>query len=320
MSRRALGPATLAVVQAMAGALQPQDRALLVACSGGPDSLALAAGVVHVARSTGLPYAAVVVDHGLQAGSAEVAGAARAALTGLGLADVVVARVEVAADGPGPEAAAREARFAVLEAERARLGATLLLGHTRDDQAESVLLGLARGSGARSLAGMRVRGDGRLRPLLDLPRATTRACCAELGLRPWTDPHNADPAYARVRVRDRVLPVLESELGPGVAAALVRTADLLRADADLLDTWAQQARAGVLEPDGSLGCAALAVLPGPLRTRVLLGWARGLGAHDVTATHVAAVDALVTGWHGQGPVDLPGLRVRRTDGRLSGPA
>ncbi len=318
MAVRALGPATLAVVRAVTAAVVPQDRALLVACSGGTDSLALAAGVAHVATRADLPHAAVVVDHGLQEGSAGVAGRAYDALVGLGYADVATVRVDVVAQGSGPEAAAREARYAALHRAADAREATLLLGHTRDDQAETVLLGLARGSGARSLAGMAVRDHGRLRPLLALPRSATLACCAELGLEPWTDPHNADPAYARVRVRTRVLPVLEAELGPGVAAALARSADLLRADADLLDALASEAAAVVERADG-LDCAALAALPVALRRRVLLTWLRGLGARDVAVAHVSAVEALVTGWHGQGPVDLPGLRVARAAGRLRGP-
>jgi tRNA(Ile)-lysidine synthase len=303
------------VVQAVAAALEPSDRSLLVACSGGPDSLALAAGVALVAREAGLPYAAVVVDHGLQEGSAGVAEAARRALVELGYPDVAVVPVEVVPDGSGPEAAARTARHRALDSERAARGATLLLGHTRDDQAETVLLGLARGSGVRSLAGMAVRGDARLRPLLGLPRSTTLACCIELGLRPWTDPHNADPAYARVRVRARALPALEAELGPGVAAALARSAALLRADADLLDALAAEATSTVVR-DGAPGCAALAALPDALRTRVLRAWLHERGAHDLTADHLAAVDALVTRWHGQGPAHLPGVRVSRTDGVL----
>lgn len=318
MARRALGPATLAVVSAVDAALVPDDHGLLVACSGGADSLALAAATAHVARRSGRAYAAVVVDHGLQEGSAEVAAQAARALDGLGFGDVVVVRVAVAEHGPGPEAAARDARYAALRTEAAARDATLLLGHTRDDQAESVLLGLARGSGARSLSGMAVRADGLVRPLLGLSRATTRACCGELGLAPWDDPHNADPAYARVRARTRVLPVLEAELGPGVAEALARSAELLRADADLLDVLAGQARERVGR-DGGLDCEELAGLPTALRTRVLLAWLRDLGAHDLTARHVAAVDALVTGWRGQGPVDVPGVRVAREDGLLRGP-
>ena len=316
MSRRNLGPATLAVTQAVAAALGPSDTSLLVACSGGPDSLALAAGAAHVAAGAGLAYAAVVVDHGLQAGSAGTAAAAAAALVRLGYADVEVVRVEVVPDGSGPEGAARTARHRALRTAAEERAATLLLGHTRDDQAESVLLGLARGSGARSLAGMAVRDAGRVRPLLGLPRATTHACCAELGLEPWSDPHNADPAYARVRVRDRVLPALEAELGPGVAAALARSADLLRADADLLDALAAEARPGAVR-DGGLDCARLAALPLALRTRVLRDWLRTVGGHDLTADHLGAVDALVTAWRGQGPAHLPGVRVARRAGVLT---
>ena len=319
MARRALGPATLAVAQAVESALVPADTALLVACSGGADSLALAAGTAHVARRSGRAYAAVVVDHGLQEGSAEAARAATRVLDGLGFVDAAVVGTEVARRGAGPEAAAREARYAVLRREAAARGATLLLGHTRDDQAESVLLGLARGSGARSLSGMAVRADGLVRPLLGLPRATTEACCAELGLTPWQDPHNADPAYARVRARTQVLPVLEAELGPGVDEALARTADLLRADADLLDQLAATAARDVATGEGGLDCVRLAALPDALRTRVELAWLRDLGAHDLTARHVTSVDALVTDWRGQGAVDLPGVRVVRADGELRGP-
>ena len=318
MARRALAPATLAVVQAVEAALDPGDAVLLVACSGGADSLALAAGTAHVARRSGRAYAAVVVDHGLQEGSAEVAQEAAQALDGLGFADVAVVRVEVVPDGAGPEAAARTARYGALRREATARRATLLLGHTRDDQAESVLLGLARGSGARSSSGMAGRSDDLVRPLLGLPRTTTEACCAELGLRPWHDPQNDDPAYARVRARTRVLPVLEAELGPGVVEALARSADLLRADADLLDTLADEARERVGRGD-ALDCAPLAALPDALRTRVLLAWLRDLGAHDLTARHVAAVDALVVDWRGQGPLDLPGVRVGRRDGVLRGP-
>jgi tRNA(Ile)-lysidine synthase len=318
VARRALGPASLAVVQAVTAALGPDDRALAVACSGGADSLALAAGAAHVAQRSRRACAAVVVDHGLQEGSAAVVAGAAHVLDGLGYTDVSVVRVEVAPAGSGPEAAARDARYAALRREAAARGATLLLGHTRDDQAESVLLGLARGSGARSLSGMAPRVDGLVRPLLSLPRTTTHACCAELGLTPWDDPQNDDHAYTRVRVRARVLPVLEAELGPGVAEALARSADLFRSDADLLDVLAEEARAGV-EHDGALDCAGVAALPAALRTRVLLSWLRGLGAHDLTGRHVAAVDALVTAWRGQGPVDVPGVRVSRTDGELRGP-
>jgi len=305
---------------------------VLVACSGGPDSVALAAAAAHVASrlGTALRAGAVVVDHGLQAGSAEVAARAADACRGLGLDPVEVVRVAVVADGTGPEAAARTARYAALDAVAARHGAAaVLLGHTRDDQAEQVLLGLARGSGARSLAGMAaVRGRYR-RPLLGLPRAAVRSCVDVLVLDAHDDPANADPATARARVRHRVLPVLEAELGPGVAAALARTADLLREDADALDAAASalvdsrkddRAGAGAGAAAERLDVRDLASTPDAVRRRVLRRAlvAAGCPAGGLTRAHVLAVDALVTAWRGQGPVSLPGgVEARRTSGMLA---
>lgn len=295
----------------------PAGRLVVVGCSGGADSLALAAATAFTAPRAGLVARAVVVDHGLQPGSAEVAAGAATTCRSLGLAADVV-RVQVSPDGEGTEAAARAARLAALE-ERAA-GGVVLLGHTRDDQAEQVLLGLARGAGSRSLAGMpRRRGPFR-RPLLGLPRATTERACRALGLHWWADPANADPAYTRSRVRHRVLPVLEAELGPGVAEALVRSAEALRADADALDDLAARAAADVRTGDGDLDAASLAALPAAVRTRVLRTWLLDLGAPagSLTREHVLAVDALVTGWRGQGPLHLPGrVVVRRTCGRLT---
>ncbi len=320
MARRALGPASLAVVQAVQDALQPSDRTLLVACSGGADSLALAFAVRHVAERSAIPYAAVVVDHGLQQRSAGVAAQAAAALAGLGYGDVRVvdAAVDLAA-GRGPEAAAREARYRALDVEPPPAGgatgsggSTVLLGHTRDDQAETVLLGLVRGSGTRSLAGMAPRTGHLLRPLLGLSRTVTEAACAELGLRPWQDPHNADPRFARVRARRTVLPTLEQQLGPGVAEALARTAELARDDADLLDALTAEADPG----RDDLDCALLLGLARPLRRRLIRRWLLRHGAAEVTFEHVLAVEPLVTAWRGQGPILVPGRSVVRRDGSL----
>ena len=317
MARRALGPATLTLVQAVEATLVAEDHCLLVACSGGPDSLALAQAVVHVGRRRGLPIAAAVVDHGLQAGSAEQAAATAATLSTLGFADVTVRTVTVAATGAGPEADARTARYRVLDEVAAPRHATVLLGHTRDDQAETVLLGLARGSGTRSLAGMAIRsgpGGRRLRPLLAVARDVTEQACRENDLVPWRDPHNDDPSFARVRVRRTVLPTLETELGPGVTEALARTAALARDDADLLDVLAAEADPGTAR----LECALLDGLPAAIRRRVIGRWLRlehGLG--DLSAAHLYAVDALLTDWHGQAGVDLPGgVRMRRVGGAL----
>jgi len=301
-------------VRAALADLEP-GALVLVGLSGGADSLALCGAVAFVAPRAGLSWGAVVVDHGLQADSAAVAGRAADQARDLGSALVEVATVGV--DGPGgPEAAARDARRLALRDAAERAGAAaVLLAHTLDDQAETVLLGLARGSGARSLAGMRPVDGLWRRPFLGIEARTTRAVCAELGLDCWDDPHNADPFFTRVRIRMHVLPHLESQLGPGVAAALARTADLLRDDADLLDLQADRLAEDAATGDGSLDVRVLAAAPAALRTRVLRTAAirAGCPPTDLTAAHVRAVDALVTAWRGQQRVDLPGgvIAVRR---------
>jgi tRNA(Ile)-lysidine synthase len=313
MGRRVLGPAMLALTHAVEDALTADDRALLVACSGGVDSLALAAAAHVVAGRRRLPIAAVIIDHDLQPDSTGVAARAAATLTKFGYADVRVVAVEARPRaGEGPEAAARDARYRALREEASTSHATVLVGHTRDDQAETVLLGLARGSGTRSLAGMASRAGTLLRPLLGLARTTTADACAELGLIPWEDPHNTDLGYARARVRNRVLPVLEAELGPGVVAALARTAELARDDADLLDQLTAQADAGHDELD----CLELLDLPRALRRRLIRRWLHRHGAADLGFSHVLSVESLVVGWHGQRAVSLPDLVVRRHAGRL----
>jgi tRNA(Ile)-lysidine synthase len=243
----------------------PADSLVLVACSGGPDSVALAAA----ARAERSRAGAVVVDHGLRAGSREEAAATASWLVSAGLDPVAVETVEVGSVD-GPEASARRARYAALDAAAARLGAAaVLLGHTRDDQAETVLLGLARGSGVRSLAGMPASRGIYRRPLLATPRSVVRA--AVPGSAPVVDdPHNVDDRFARARVRHTVLPVLERELGPGIAEALARTADLARADADLLDALAQETYA--VDPDGALPVERLTGLPGALLSRQVRTW------------------------------------------------
>jgi tRNA(Ile)-lysidine synthase len=263
----------------------------------------------------------ITVDHGLQPGSARRAQAVAAVLAGLGLDPVENIPVTVPA-GPGhggPEAAAREARYQALAGAARRTGAVaVLLAHSLDDQAETVLLGLARGSGARSLAGMPARHGLYRRPLLAASRATLRAACEALGLRHWEDPHNSDASYARARVRHQALPALEAALGPGVAAALARTAGQLRADADALDelaaAHAEQARDG-----GGWRAGPLAALPAAIRARVLRQAAAEAGCPPgaLSARHIQALDELITGWHGQRWTDLPGgVRGRRHCGKL----
>ncbi len=314
-------PAVAAVRLAVRRALAdlPASSGVLVACSGGADSLALADAATVEAPRLGLRAGAVVVDHGLQAGSGERSAALADALRRRGLDPVALAAARVSGPG-GPEAAARRARYAAMDAAADEQGAAaVLLGHSRDDQAETVLLGLARGSGARSLSGMHPRSGRYRRPLLALPRATLRAACLDAGLQPWDDPHNDDPAYARVRVRQAALPALEAALGPGVAAALARSADLLRADADALEGWAEREFARARGGDGALDVAGVSALPDAVRRRVLRRWALagGCPASDLTAGHVGAVDALVTAWAGQLGADLPGgLRATRSEGLL----
>jgi tRNA(Ile)-lysidine synthase len=298
----------------------PPDALVLVACSGGPDSVALAGALAFEAPRAGMRAGAVVVDHGLQDGSDGVAEGAADLCRGMGLDPVEVVRVDVRHSGAGLEADARAARYAAFEQVADRLGAAVvLIGHTRDDQAEQVLLGLSRGSGARSLSGMPTRRGRFVRPLLSLPRATTLAACAAYGIEPWEDPQNADDTFRRVRAR-RLLATLEADLGPGFGAALARSADLLREDADYLETLARQARAGLPDaPGGGVDLEALSALPRALRTRVwrLLAAEAGAPLADVSAAHVESLDALLTSWHGQGPLHVPGgIAVARERGAI----
>jgi tRNA(Ile)-lysidine synthase len=293
---------------------------VLIALSGGPDSLGLAAALAFEATKCGVKAGAIIVDHGLQSDSAAVAQRAADNARNLGLAPVVIERVAVVDSGAGPEADARDARYAAFDRAASQTGAlAVLLGHTLDDQAETVLLGLARGSGARSMAGMRSvsrRGDLlMLRPLLNVARETVAQSCVDMDLDPWIDPHNSDARYARVRVRTDVLPVLEREIGPGVAEALARTASQLAVDADALDAFASNARM-LARRASALDVVTLQGLHAAVRTRAIRMWLVDLGAGDLTSTHIDSVDALITDWSGQEGIDVPGLRVSRADGRL----
>jgi tRNA(Ile)-lysidine synthase len=292
---------------------------VLVACSGGADSLALAAATAFVAPRLGMRAGLVTVDHGLQDGS--VARGAAVAQWGrsAGMAPVEIATVDVSGRPGGPEAAARDARYEALSAVAERnQAAAVLLGHTRDDQAETVLLALARGAGPRGLSGMPHRKGVFVRPLLDVSREDTRKACAALGLAAWEDPHNTDPAYTRSRVRADALPALVAALGPGVVANLARTASLVATDVAYLDAVAAEALAGCRTATG-LSVSRLSGLPAAIRSRVLHAWARELGAPGAALSHrhVLALDALVTDWHGQGPASLPaGIVVGRRAGDL----
>ncbi|GAA5122073.1 tRNA lysidine(34) synthetase TilS [Pseudonocardia adelaidensis] len=313
--------AVLAVRRAVRGAvvaLPPphRDAPLLVACSGGADSLALAAGALAV-RGAGAVQAAVV-DHGLQDGSAERAAATAALLDGMGVA-ATVHRVDVTGKG-GLEAAARRARYAALRSARPHPDSPVLLGHTLDDQAETVLLGLGRGSGARSLSGMREWDAPWCRPLLGLRRAVTRAACEAAGLPVWDDPHNSDPRFTRVRLRHEVLPLLEEVLAGGVAEALARTARQLREDGDALDAVAADllGRASDPDPRSGLRLGPLDGVPAALRRRVLRAWLATVHVTALTDEHLRAADVLAGQGPDRGGVALPGgLELVRARGRLS---
>lgn len=303
----------------------PPAGPVIVAVSGGADSLALAAAVLTESGQCGLSVLAATVDHGLQDGSARQAARCAEQLRGIGFERVEILPVTVGRAG-GPEAAARDARYAALRQLADQVGeragapgpAAVLLGHTLDDQAETVLLGLARGSGPRSIAGMRPWRSPWGRPLLDVRRVDTERVCAALGVLPWQDPHNADPGFTRVRLRTQVLPLLEQVLGGGVAPALARTADLLADDLLALDELAAQAYAEAVEPGlRSLAAADLLQHSGAVRRRALRSWLAGQHIHGLTADHLLRLDELLTARDGAA-VRLPGGRdVTRRDGCLT---
>jgi tRNA(Ile)-lysidine synthase len=327
--RPRLTPAIADVRRAVRAVLDRERGLVLVGLSGGADSLALAAATAFEAPRAGLRAGAVIVDHGLQTGSTDVAAQAASQARELGLAPVLVRRVAVGASADagatgsnagGPEAAARTARYAAFDAALAETGAgAILLAHTLDDQAETVLLGLARGSGPTSLQGMAERNGPYLRPLLGIRRAHTVQFCADSELVPWHDPHNLDPRYARVRVRQSVLPTLERELGPGIAEALARTAEQLREDSQALDELVLEFIEEICEPaEGGIAVsvAALEANPPALRARVIRFVVESEFGVSLQRVHTLAALRLVTDWHGQKALDLPGVRVERQAGML----
>jgi len=303
MANQSLHPAVAKGRRAVAAVLDdldPGDR-VTVALSGGADSLALAVCLAFLGPKAGWESRALVIDHGLQADSALVAARAAAQARELGLtADVVQVVVETKG---GLEAAARTARYdALLEAAGPGRASVILLGHTLDDQAETVLMGLGRGSGPRSIAGMPVAVGPFRRPFLGLRRVETERICTAAGLDFWSDPHNDDPRFRRARLRHEVMPLLDDVLGGGVVEALGRTADQIRDDVEFLDELAMSAF------QGELRVADLSALAPALRSRVLrlAALEAGVVGSDLTAGHLDELDRLVTDWRGQVRVELPG--------------
>ncbi|MEY3736884.1 MAG: hypothetical protein RLZZ251_600 [Actinomycetota bacterium] len=291
---------------------------VIIAASGGADSSALAAALLLEAKELSITVIAAIIDHSLQKNSADVAQEARRELSKIGYANIEIRKISVEKQD-GMEASARRARYIALNSiADDHQAKAIFLGHTRDDQAETVLLGLARGSGTRSLSGMAIRNDRYRRPMLSITRAMTEAACQEAKIKFWNDPHNQSLEFARVRVREVVLPTMEKEIGPGIADALSRSARLLRDDADALDQWSEEIFNSC--DAASLEIALLESLPRAIRTRVVRKaiYRAGSPAGSLTAEHLEPVEALVTGWKGQGPVSLPGgVTVTRISGRLS---
>jgi len=292
------------------------SETILFGCSGGADSMALAVALLKEAKNA--KVIPVVVDHGLQKDSADIAATTVNKLKTLGFTEVATARANVEVTD-GLEASARRARYLIfkqfIDAYQPKY---FMLAHTLNDQAETVLLGLARGSGARSLSGMAVENNIFVRPLLKITRSQTVTACLEAGIEIWIDPHNSDERFARVKVRQNLLPIFEEKLGPGVTEALARTADLLRDDADALDDFANQFFTQV-DP-ASIEIADLMRLPKAIRTRVLrlAIYKAGAPSGMLSADHIAQAEALISQWHGQGEVSLPGnVKLSRNSGRIT---
>ena len=309
---------TLAIRQAVRPWVQNAQLRILIGVSGGADSLALAIGTLAECNSADLDLVAIVIDHQLQEGSAKVAEHTSQQLLDLGFTNVEVMKVNVEVID-GMESSARRARYSAFDEAIAKYQPDyFFLAHTKNDQAESVLLGLARGSGTRSLSGIAEVNGIFIRPLLGVDRAMTEEVCVENGITPWIDPHNSDSSYARVRVRREILPLMEREIGPGIVDALARSAGILREDADALDELATEYLAGQDPQD--LAVEPLRKIPKALRIRVLRRaiYLAGAPMGSLSADHLLPIEALITNWHGQGEISLPGgVKVLRISGRLS---
>jgi tRNA(Ile)-lysidine synthase len=302
--------------QAVRPYLSYSSGVVLIGVSGGADSMALAAATL--AESSGRRVIPVVVDHGLQENSAEISSQVINRLSKMGFAETFSVRASVELKD-GLEASARRARYKVFEQAIETYGAGIfLLGHNKNDQAESVLLGLARGSGTRSLSGMRERNGIYVRPFLEIDRDTIEEACRESGLEIWSDPHNENLEFKRVVIRRESIPKLERDLGPGVVDALARSARIMSEDADALDEWAERAIKEI--GSNNLEISKLLTLPKAVRARVLRNAIYGAGAPNgsISAEHLKPIEALVTAWEGQGECSLPGgVKVLRISGRIT---
>lgn len=307
-------------VQNLLKDLDPGDL-VLVGCSGGADSLALVWTTSVVGKRLELKTGAVIVDHQLISESNDVAQNAKKQCEELGIEKVIIKKVEVNQTNEGLEAAARIARYEAFENVLHETNAkVILLAHTQDDQAETVLMRLTRGSGAKSLSGMSAISGKYLRPFLHLRKKIVHDSLDVIGMKAWQDPANFDNQYLRVKVRQELMPKLIEVLGEGAISSLDKTSQLLRLDNQALDDLAQKfvdAQDDVKK--NGLKVKELENLPEAIRTRVLKICAVASGVHPgpFSFEHIEAIDALVKNWHGQGNVDLPGfIQATRVDGSL----
>lgn len=288
-------------------AVRPFTRPALIGLSGGPDSLAL----VAAAAAENKDVRALVVDHGLQPGSSDVAARAVAHASSLGVpADIVRVSVD-AAPGESVEAAARTARYDALSGAASDGSRDIWVAHTLDDQAETLLLGALRGNPAGMAPISALDSGPRLaRPFLGIRRADTVGACDELGLDPWHDPMNDDPAYRRVAVRTDIIPALSTLIGGDAVPALGRAAERVAADQALL--------ASLTDLSPTNDCAILAADPAPVRQRRIFAWLREHGQQTIGGAQLADIERLCTDWHGQGPVAIGGGgSVSRVGGNLT---
>jgi tRNA(Ile)-lysidine synthase len=294
---------------------------VLVGCSGGADSLALAWTTLVVGKRLELKTGAVIVDHQLIPESNSVALNAKKQCEELGIQEVIIKKVNVEQNHEGLEAAARIARYEAFENVLHETNAqAILLAHTQDDQAETVLMRLTRGSGAKSLSGMAQVSGKYLRPFLHLRKKLVHDSLDLIGLKAWQDPANTDHQFLRVKVRHELMPKIVEVLGESAISSLDKTSQLLRVDNQALEELAQQFFDSQKDvKTNGLEISELEKLPEAIRTRVLRIFAIASGVHPgpFSFEHIEAIDALVKNWHGQGNVDLPGfIQATRVDGSL----
>ncbi len=299
--------------------VQPGER-VLVACSGGADSLALAWVVQFVAKKKEIFVSALIVDHQLSPESNEVAQAAKVKLSVLAISDTKIIKVEVSNNSEGIEAAAREVRYEALKNYGNEINAQMIfLGHTLEDQVETVLMRLTRGSGARSLQGMAEINGKFVRPFLHISRAIVRDSLSIINLTAWEDPMNYSEKFLRSKVRNQLLPKLKEVLGESVFEAIDRTATALRVDNAALDLITQEVLA-LNSIETSCSVEILQAQPQAIRNRIIrvMMLNAGVPAASLANAHIEAVNQLINNWHGQGEVALPGkLWVSRSKNQIA---